>query len=301
MKIKLVLQPDQFTSFTSWYLESLWQEYFDIELYDETKIYSKTTLFVFWWLNSDHQLISKLFDQGHKVVIDNLWETNNIEFDQFYQLCNSNWWWWNESLWWSALGYDQYVPNKTYKKLALMPIRRVNKIRDLIVKKIQPWADQMIWSYRDHSLPGDKYVGETKEVNQRFMNPQWFDDTCINLVVESAQSSPGLIVSEKTYKPCAFYQPMLIVGRPGALEFIRNQGFETFDNIFDETYDQETDFEKRLHIILENLNQVCKEPYSDLTWEKLKHNHNLFFDKQLVKDRIVNKIIEPLIEYAETR
>lgn len=300
MKVKLILQPGQFTSFTSWYLEPLWREYFDIELYDETKTYDRNTLFVFWWMDTKNQLINKLINQGHKVAIDNLWETHNAEYDQFYQINNPNWWWWNESLWWRALRYDQYVPNKTYKKIALMPIRRVDKIRDLIVKKMQPWLNQMIWSYKDQHLPNDTYINETGEVNQRFMNPQWFDDTCINLVVESTQSSQGLLVSEKTYKPCAFYQPMLIVGRSGALELIKNQGFETFDNIFDESYDQEIDFEKRLHIVLENLNRICKEPYSDLTWEKLKHNHHLFFNKVLVKDSIVKEIIEPLLEYAET-
>ena len=299
MKIKLVLQPGQFTSFTSWYLESLWREYFDIELYDETNTYNKNTLFVFWFRNVNDALVNKLFAQGYKIAIDNLWETHNAEFDQFYQINNINYWWWNESLWWRALGYDQYVPNKTYKKIALMPIRRVSQIRNLIVEKVQPWADQMIWSYKDQHLPEDEYVGETKEVNQRFMNPQWFDDTCINLVVESAQGSSGLIVSEKTYKPLAFYQPMLIVGRSGALEFIKHQGFETFDNIFDESYDQEIDFEKRLHIVLENLNRIRKEPYSDLTWKKLKHNHHLFFNEVLVKNCIVKEIIQPLIEYAE--
>jgi hypothetical protein len=158
----------------------------------------------------------------------------------------------------------------------------------------------MLWSYRSQHLPNDDYIGESSDINQRFMNPQWYNDTCINLVVETAQFGNGLIVSEKTYKPCAFYQPMLIVGKSGALEFFKKQGFETFDNIFDESYDQEIDFEKRLHIVLENLNRICKEPYSDFTWEKLKHNHNHFFDETLVKKCIIKEIIEPLIEYAET-
>jgi hypothetical protein len=70
--------------------------------------------------------------------------------------------------------------------------------------------------------------------------------------------------------------------------------------MFDEQYDQEISFEKRLHMISENLNQVRTEPYSDLTWEKLKHNHNHFYNKQLVKQKIITEIIEPLLEYAST-
>ena len=299
MKIKLILQPGRFTSFTSNYLESLWSEYFDIELYNESTTYSHNTLFV--CSNDTLDLVAgKLLDQGCKVVIDNLWETHTTEFNQFYQLNNPNWWWWNESLWWSALGYDQYVPNKTYKKIGLMTIRRDDSTRDLIVTKMQPWLDQMLWSYKDKRMQDDKYLVGTSEVDQRFMNPQWFDDTCINVTVETGIEEQALLVTEKIYKPMAFYQPMLVIGKPGAIEFIKTQGFETFDNIFDESYDQETDFEKRLHIISGNLNRVSKEPYSDLTWKKLKHNHNHFFNKTLVKNSIIKEIIDPLIEYAST-
>jgi len=298
MKIKLILQPNKFTSFTSNYLESLWSEYFDIELYDESTTYSHDTLFA--CLNNDDLVAGKLLDQEYKVVIDNLWEAYSAEFDQFYQLNNPNWCWWNESLWWKSRQYDQYVPNKTYKEIGLMTIRRADSTRDLIVTKMQPWLDQMLWSYKDKRMQDDKYLVDTSEVDQRFMNPQWFDDTCINVTVESGISPGGLPATEKIYKPLAFYQPMLVIGQPGALEFIKNQGFETFDNMFDEQYDQEINFEKRLHMILENLNQVRREPYSDLTWEKLKHNHNHFYNEQLVKQKIITEIIEPLLEYAET-
>lgn len=299
MKVKLILQPDQFTSFTSWYLESLWREYFDIELHDQTKTYDKNVLFVFWWMNADDPTMHELHNQGHKIVVDNLWEIHNSKFDKFYQLNNPNWWWWNESLWWQALGYDQYVPEKTFKKIALMPVRRVNHTRNQIVKKLQPWLDQMIWSYQDQLLPNDHYQ-DLVQVNQRFMNPQWYNDTCVSIVVETDQFDPGWIVTEKSYKPCAFYHPMLIIGRSGALELLKKQGFETFDNIFNESYDQEADFAKRLNMVVENLSNVATSPYSDLTWEKLKHNHNHFFNKQLCEQQIKQKIIQPLLEYAET-
>jgi len=299
MKIKLILQPDQFSSFTSWYLEPLWRRYFDIELYDQTKTYDKNTLFVFWWMNANDTIVNKLYNQGQKIVIDNLWEINNSNFDQYYQLNNPNWWWWNESLWWQALGYDQYIPKKTYKKIALMPIRRVSRTREQIVKKLQPWLDQMLWSYRNQLLPDDNYEGST-DVNQRFMNPQWYNDTCVSLVVETDQFDPGWIVTEKSYKPCAYYHPMLIIGQSGALEFVKKQGFESFDNMFDESYDKETDFEKRLSMVVENLSRVCNTPYSDLTWAKLKHNHDHFFNQQLCEQKIITEIIQPLLEYAET-
>jgi hypothetical protein len=299
MKIKLVLQPDQFSSFTSWYLESLWLEYFDIEIYRSDQHYSPGTLFVFWHGNANDPIVEQLFAQGHKIVLDNLWEKYRTEYNKFYQLNNPNWFWWNESLWWTALGYDQYRPNKTYQKIALMPIRVVKPARDIIVQRTRPFHDQMIWSYREQQLPNDAYLENSSDVDQRYMNPQWYDDCCISLVVETAQHSTGLIVSEKTYKPCAYYQPMIVMGVPGALKFIQQQGFETFDNLFDESYDQPAPFDQRLDIVLDNLRRVKPEPYSELTWKKLRHNRNHFFNTQLCRQGIIEEIIKPLLEYSE--
>lgn len=298
MKIKLVLQPNQFTSFTSWYLEPLWREYFNIEIYSNTKRYDRFTLFVFWWNDTNNPLLDKLVSQGYKVVVDNLWEQSDPLLNKFYQLNNPNWWRWNESLWWGALGYNQYRPDKTYKKLAFMPIRRVSSNRDLIVSKLGSLKDQMIWSYKEQRLPNDDY--DSEDVNQRFLNPDWYNDTCVSLVVETACHTLGLIVSEKSYKPLAFYHPMLIIGRLGALQFLKSQGFETFDNMFNEDYDYETNFEKRIDIVIENLTRLTIEPYSMETQQKLEYNNRHFFNEQLCKSQILKQIIEPLIHYAET-
>jgi hypothetical protein len=297
---KLVLQPEQFTSFTSWYLEPLWQEYFNIETYDESKTYSKNSLFVFWWMNARDPLANQLLNRGYKVIVDNLWEEPNTSFARFYQLSNANWFRWNEALWWQALGYHQYSAEKTYKKIALMPIHRVSPRRDRIVEELHPWLEHMLWSYKNNRLPNDEYTIDNLDVNQRFMNPQWYNDTCINLVVETAQHGQLFRLTDETYKSCAFYQPMLIIGQSDSLTFLRDQGFETFDNIFDESYDQESNFEKRLKLVIENLSLVTQEPYSPITWQKLQHNHNHFFNEQLCKQGIITQIIEPLIEYAES-
>jgi hypothetical protein len=298
-KIKLVLQPEKFSSFTSWYLESFWQQYFDIELYSKEKSYNKNTLFVFWHLDVDNDVLTQLTDQGHKVVVDNLWELPDPAFDKFYQLNNENWCWWNEALWWKALGYDQHQPVKTYKKLALMPIRRVSRIRDWVVDHLGSRLDQMIWSYKNTHLPNDSYT-DTNDVEQRFFNPEWYNSTYVNLVIETLQHGKLFWTTDKTYKACAYYQPMLIVGQINSLNFLKQQGFETFDNIFDESYDQEPVFEKRFELILKNLDNIKLEPYSELTWQKLQHNHNHFFNDDLCKQGIQKQIIEPLLHYAET-
>ena len=82
--------------------------------------------------------------------------------------------------------------------------------------------------------------------------------------------------------------------------FYRNkQGFETFENIFDESYDQDNNFIRRVDSVLANLKSAPRS-YSALTWEKLTHNRNHFFNATLCRTGIIKEIIEPLLHYAET-
>lgn len=292
MKIKLVLRPGEFTSFTSYYLESFWREYFDIEYYDSGRYYDPAnTVFVIWWSNADSAWPQQMREQGYCVVVDNLWEKARGRTD-YYWLENPLWFWYNESLWWSALGLDQYQPNQHLEYTAFMPIRRVDSIRDKIVEQLGDLKQTMLWSYRNQLLPND-----TQE--QRYVNLDWYNSTYSSMVVESRQEG-SIVITEKTFKPIAFYHPFQIVAMPGILAELRAQGFETYSNLFDESYDAVEDFGSRLAIIINNLKEITLQDYDSLTKEKIQHNHNRFFNSNLVKERIVTEIINPLIEHVQT-
>lgn len=298
MKTKIVLRPGEFTSFTSHYLNSLWSRYFDITWYDESITYQKeNTLFVIWWQHADDKHSKHLRDHGYKVVVDNLWEVSTLRTD-YYWLEHQNWCWYNESLWWRSLGYSQYTPDKNYSKLAFMPIRRQDPTRDQIVNKLAPMLDSFIWSYRDKKLPND--VDSTHNGYQRFFNPTWYDDTYFSTVVETQQHGVCYWPTEKTFKACAYYHPFLLIGQHHTLKKLRQMGFETFNNIFDESYDDIIDFDTRLDAVIKNIDNFITIPYDSETQRRLQHNHDHFFDQSLVESRIIQEIIEPLLEYAKT-
>jgi hypothetical protein len=92
----------------------------------------------------------------------------------------------------------------------------------------------------------------------------------------------------------------MIAGQKGCLQYLQNLGFETFDNMFDESYDLLENYNDRINLIAQNVKEFCPEPYTQLTIEKMKHNHNLFFDQPLVENKIIQEIVHPLLEYAET-
>ena len=48
-------------------------------------------------------------------------------------------------------------------------------------------------------------------------------------------------LTEKTFKPICLQMPFIMVSAAGSLEYLRSYGFKTFDSVWNEDYDQETD------------------------------------------------------------
>jgi hypothetical protein len=250
---------------------------------------------VFWWMNANDVLPTVLRDSGYRVAIDRLWEYPEYKKD-FYWIEHPVWFRLNESLWWRALGYHQYCPTKSYLYRAFMPMNRSKISRDILFKKTEPLLNQFIWSYQGHSLPGD--VSKDFLEWQRFLNPSWYDDTYCSVVAETFVDR--VWTTEKSFKPIGFYHPFVVLSAAGHLKKIKTLGFETFDNIFDESYDTVISIDDRCQIIVDNVSSITVGEYDSETWRRLRHNHNHFFDQTLIETTIHNEIVIPLIEYATT-
>lgn len=296
-KIELVLRENEFTSFTSYYLEEFWRRWFDIKIYQPDATYDRTAVFAVWWMNARDDYVVQLQSQGRKVMVDYLWEYPMEHDDGLYWIQYADWARLNESLWWSALGYSRYVPNKKISHLAFMPMRRSSQARDRLFATMEPLLDRFIWSYRDRPLPddGDSSHGEW----QRFMNPSWYDRCFGSIVAET--DTRTVWITEKSFKPIAYHHPYVIFAAPGHLGRIRELGFETFDNIFDESYDTESDIETRCKILYENARRMDSSTYDAETQRKLQHNHHHFFNQALVETMIQQQIVEPILNYANSQ
>jgi hypothetical protein len=302
-KINLVLLEDDWTSFTSSYLESLFKEYFNYSIYNNDITYNKKSTLFIVSDRVDQQLLLTIKDKGYKIAIDNLWNGPLVRDRPsrlgYYQISNLNWFWYNDCMWYKSLGYNTYVPHKTYNKIALMPLSRIKYERKLLIDGLENLLDEFIYSYGTARLPDD--FSDLTNASHYF-NPKWYDDTYFSIVAETnvMHLDPYILLTEKTFKPMAFYHPLLLVAQPNALGYLKSLGFETFNNIFDESYDTENNNHLRINKVIEQVKNFNKQPYDKLTIEKLTHNHNLFFDFKQVNTRIINEIIEPILEYAET-
>ena len=301
-KIKPTLVVEKLTTLTQPWFRNVVEPYITLEYYNSDNTYDKqSTIFCANYNARAPAYRNHFIDNGYKIVYDNFQEAVIIDNSK-YILQNPNWFRYYESLWYKHLGYDTYQPLRQYKNLALMPLGKRKSHRDLTESKLKPWLDDFVWSYvsKGQRLPDDDV---TSVDPQRYFNANWYDQTCFSFVAESMVAplvNNTVFITEKTYKPIAFRHPFVIMGQQGILKSLRHQGFETFENLFDESYDTEPVWMKRLDHLVSIVQQFNKQPYDILTEQKLKYNHELFFDIPLVTKHIVEEIIYPLLNYAET-
>lgn len=77
-------------------------------------------------------------------------------------------------------------------------------------------------------------------------------DSWITVVTETmATEDNTMFFSEKIYKPIMARHPFIIVGLPGSLRQLKEQGFRTFDPWWDESYDD-------IENVIDRLDAICK-------------------------------------------
>jgi len=70
-------------------------------------------------------------------------------------------------------------------------------------------------------------------------------------------------ITEKTNKPIACCKPFIAFSTPYFLEDVRQLGFETFGPYINESYDLETDNQKRLNMIVDEIDRITNLPVDE--------------------------------------
>jgi hypothetical protein len=80
-------------------------------------------------------------------------------------------------------------------------------------------------------------------------------------------------ISEKAWKPMFSGQLFLILGPVGIINYLNNIGVDTFGDIIDHSYDQESDLHKKISMIINSINQLMQQDL-DQIWN-LTHARRL--------------------------
>ena len=70
--------------------------------------------------------------------------------------------------------------------------------------------------------------------------------TYVNLVTETNVRASTPMLSEKTFKPIVTGQLFVLIAAKGAVQYLRDIGFDTFDDLIDHSYDNITDHRTRI-------------------------------------------------------
>jgi len=108
----------------------------------------------------------------------------------------------------------------------------------------------------------------------------------IQIVAETLFETDKIYLTEKVFKPIVMFQPFLLFGPPNSLQYIRAYGFETYHSIWDESYDQITDHQKRLQKLtnlIQEINSLSESDYQYMIEQSraiTEYNQQHFFSEE---------------------
>jgi len=109
-------------------------------------------------------------------------------------------------------------------------------------------------------------------------------DSLIYVATETVYFGRRLHITEKTFKAIALEMPFVLVAPAGSLAYMREYGFQTFGDIFDESYDEEIDDRLRMEKIvkllkdLDNLSQQERQEIHRRCLPVVEHNFDHFYN-----------------------
>jgi hypothetical protein len=109
-------------------------------------------------------------------------------------------------------------------------------------------------------------------------------DSLIYVPTETIYFGRRLHITEKTFKAIALEMPFVLMATAGSLEYMRSYGFRTFADVFDESYDSETDDIKRVEQVvqllkdLDNMSTAERQQIHRACLPAVEHNYAHFYN-----------------------
>lgn len=147
--------------------------------------------------------------------------------------------------------------------------------RKTLVENLEIHQDQIQYHWNSEATVGAEASA--------YINLDDANTAGIHLVAETLFDTPKIHLTEKIFKPMVMSQPFIVWGPPGTLEYLRSYGFRTFDGIWSEDYDLETDHDRRMFMLTELVDKISRldqDQYREMYRRCLPivaHNRDRFF------------------------
>ena len=324
MKPKLINFPGN-NNLTYPLVEKNISKFFDITPYNASINYDKSsTVFALnqYQFNENRDVADNLIDAGYKFIFENLQEANpiipayldnpNILFmiaATRSQSIRNNvvqiplYFWYCESKAWAGgiTNYKDMPRASKFKKKFLLMMNYAKPFRTQIYEKFSDIIDQSLCSFVDRGIRLEGDIDRNAQYWDRHINIDWYNKTQFSVVVETDMQSylGNIFLTEKTMKPLALRHPYISLSCSNSLALLKQSGFESFENLFDESHDSMESYPTRIDHVYNQVKSyiLFDTEYDTITKQKIEHNYNLFFNEQEVNRRYKLDVINPILEF----
>ena len=84
-----------------------------------------------------------------------------------------------------------------------------------------------------------------------------FDSSWFSVITETEMRDWPSRITEKPLKSLVNFHPLLTFGNPGSLRMLRELGFATFEDVIDQSYDDELDPRRRFDMVYAEVARLC--------------------------------------------
>jgi len=117
-----------------------------------------------------------------------------------------------------------------------------------------------------------------------------YQNTAVEIVLETLFDDARLHLTEKILRPIACGQPFMVMAPAGTLALLHRYGFQTFGDVWDESYDTETDPVCRMQSVLANMQHIANLDCTQLAdlrqrcQAAVDHNQQWFFSNKFASN-----------------
>ena len=122
----------------------------------------------------------------------------------------------------------------------------------------------------------------------------FYQNSLVSIVTETNFDLEEVTLTEKAYKPAKEKHPFILVGVQGSLKAMREEGFMTFGQFWDESYDNIVDWQQRLNKIIEITEQISKWDNEQIIDFKRKVKPILDYNYNVLKNSSTKHVAEKI-------
>jgi hypothetical protein len=104
--------------------------------------------------------------------------------------------------------------------------------------------------------PGIKFLPDDGNDIDLTLDHPAYRETYVNLVTETNINALTPMLSEKSFKPIIAGQLFVLIASPGAVQFLRDIGIDTFDDLIDHGYDGQVDPRSRIRDAIKQIDRL---------------------------------------------